>query len=73
MKLNTLILGRLMCVIILFGIELAGCSSDGGSKSMDSANRQATVTVNMKADFLTSSLAIMTAASFSISPLRTTI
>ncbi|MBT7548081.1 MAG: hypothetical protein HN611_05340 [Gemmatimonadetes bacterium] len=57
MKLNTLILGRLMCVIILFGIELAGCSSDGGSKSMDSANRQATVTVNMKADFLTSSLA----------------
>jgi hypothetical protein len=57
MKLNTSNLGRLMCLIILFGIELAGCSSDGGSKSMDSANRQATITVNMKADFLTSSLA----------------
>ena len=47
-----------MCVIILLGIELAGCSGDGGIKPMDSGKPQATVTVDidMKADFLTSSL-----------------
>ena len=56
MKSNELILGRLMGAIVLLGIGFAGCGGDG-SKSMDSADRHARVTVDMKADFSTSSLA----------------
>jgi len=55
MKSNESILGRLMCAIVLLGIGFAGCGGGDGSKSMDSANRQARVTVDMKADFSTSS------------------
>ena len=57
MKLYNLTLGLFVCGTISLGIGLAGCGSDGASKSIGSSDRQATITVEMKADFLTSLLA----------------
>lgn len=51
MKLYNLTLGLFVCGTISLGIGLAGCGSDGASKSIGSSDRQATVTVEMKQIF----------------------